>query len=285
MKVKESLGIPNYGSWYIEILPGQNVQEEMMQTHQFINLVLSTNIPEFEGSKKIEFINYGSTQLVYVLTVNEERQYTFLVSQPAIKLGTSQKEFDNLRILSKNNDNVIKPIYYFMDEKNLSKELYVTPYDYQSRCIGVETEWGMWVPEPEYHFVEFKDIDRKIINSVMIAMLIKFYDEESKKGIVKCRLDGGDFMIEKGFENHDINYENILQRIKLIAARELMTMELGDYINLLKLELSEKPSKSRIILGKKLRRPFDNFEIEYGIKLGLQLREKEKTIKLSRKIK
>lgn len=33
---KESLGIPNYGAWYIETKPNQNAREEMIKIHEFI---------------------------------------------------------------------------------------------------------------------------------------------------------------------------------------------------------------------------------------------------------
>lgn len=228
----------------------------------------------------MQFINYGSTQLVYVLTIDENRQYTFLVNQPATQFGTGKREFENLRILSKDNrDTVITPLYYFTDQNSMNRELYVTPYYYQSRCIGVEDkEWGMWIPEPEYLFYDFKSQDRKIINASMVALLIKLYDAKGKRGLSEIRLDGGDFMLEKGFEDEDINFENILKKMKLIAARKLVPMELDEYISRIKQELSGKVTDNQEmkIIGKKLRRPLELDEIEDGIKLGINLREKQR---------
>ncbi len=287
IKKDDSLGIPNYGIHYLKMpLERNNLKsalEEFEGIHEFINLVASSNtVAEFQGKqKRLQFINYGSTQLVYVLTIDENRQYTFLVNQPATPFGTGKREFENLRVLSKNNgDNVITPLYYFADQNSTDRELYVTPYYYQSRCIGVEDkEWGMWVPEPEYLFHDFKTQDRKVINASMVALLVKLYDGKEKKGLSEVRLDGGDFMIEKGFEDYNINFENVLKRMKLIAARRLEPIELDEYISRIRQELSGQVTdnqKMRII-GKKLRKPLELDEIENGIQLGLILREKERS--------
>lgn len=283
IKKEESLGIPNYGMQYLKMPPEHNTLEDIIKEfkgiNKFINDVASSNtVPEFQGKKKrIQFINYGSTQLVYVLTIDEKKQYTFLVNQPITKFGLGKREFENLRILSqKNKENVITPLYYF-SEKN--RELYITPYHYQSRCIGVEDkEWGIWIPEPKYNFNEFKDKDKKIINASMVALLIKLYDKKEKRGLSEVRLDGGDFMLEKGFENEKIDFENIMKNIRLIAARNLENMELDEYIYRVREELSGKvtENKEMRIIGKKLRKRLEPDEIEEGIKLGLSLREKEK---------
>ena len=235
----DSLGIPNYGPWYLETLPNQDKYEEFIKIYRYIIQASNSNkIGEFQGkNKRLEFINYGRTQLVFVLTIDEKRQYTLLVNQPATTFGAGKEEFDNLRKLSKDNrQNVISPLYYLSDK---DKELYVTPYHYQSRCIGVESkDWGMWIPEPNYHFENFTDEQKRIINSSMVALLVKLYDEKTKRGLSKCRLDGGDFMIEKGFENKEINHKNILENLNLIAARKLIPMEFEEYVNRIRQELS-----------------------------------------------
>ena len=275
----DSLGIPNYGIWYLETLPAQDKMQEFMQIHSFINSVVNSNtVPEFQGrEKRLEFINYGRTQLVYVLTIDEKRQYTLLVNQPATEYGTGKREYEDLQLLSKpNKENVVNPLYYFTD-KNKCRELYITPYHYQSRCIGIdESNWGMWIPEPEYHFEDFSDTQKEVINSSMVAMLIKLYDDRRNCGLSECRLDGGDFMLEKDFEDFEMNYNNILNRIKLIAARKLITVDLDEYIYRMKKELSSNISKDteKIVIGKKLKQPLSEKEIEKGIELGLELRNK-----------
>lgn len=286
IKKEDSLGIPNYGMHYLDMPGGKNNIEdtlsEYLAIHNFINQVASSNtVPEFQGKqKRLQFINYGSTQLVYVLTINESRQYTFLVNQPSAPSGVGKGEFENLKMLSRSNkDNVITPLYYFADKNDSSRELYITPYYYQARCIGVEDkEWGIWVPEPEYLFYDFKSQDRKVINASMVALLIKLYDEKTKKGLSGVRLDGGDFMLEKGFEDYDLNFQNVLKRMKLIAARSLVQMKLDEYINSIRQELSGQvmDNQQMKVIGKALRKPLALDEIEDGIKLGIDLREKHR---------
>jgi len=242
---------------------------------------MDNSIPEFQGKqKRLQFINYGSTQLVFVLTIDEKRQYTILVNQPAAPLGIGKREFDNLAHLNKSNkDNVIKPLHYFQDKQNPRREAYITPYSYQARCIGVEKRtWGVWVPEPQYLFHDFSLHDKKVINSSMVALLIQFYDEQNKSGLSEIRLDGGDFMLEKGLKKRDINNSNVLKKMKLIAARNMVQMDLNDYISQLTKELSGqiKDKNDLRIIGKRLRCPFALDEIETGISLGMSLREKQK---------
>ena len=272
--IKDSLGIPNFGPWYVRALPGQKILEELRSMSEFIKWVISSSdIPEFDSDNiVVQFINYGDTQLVFVVTVDDSKQYTLLVNQPKTKYGAGKAEFNNLNKLNQADTKlVIKPMYYF--EKN-NHELYITPYCHQARCVGVETtEWGIWVPEPYYHFEVFKENDRKVINSTMIAMLIKLYDEENSTAIAKCKLDGGDFMLLKGFENEEISFDSITKYIKLIAARELITISLDDYINRIRIELLNQEESEPIITGRKLRQSFTREEIELGIEMGLKLRE------------
>lgn len=268
--------------------PNQESLEERLHRFQEICKFLvetsdSNLIPEFQGKdKKIQFINYGDTELVYVLTVGE-RKYTMLLGQPCIQFGTVKKEYENLRLLEKKGkQSVVVPIQYFKDEKS-KQELYVTPYLHQARCIGVdEKEWGVWIPEPTYHFREFTKLERSIINSSMIAMLIKLFDDKNHLGIGECRIGGGDFMLEKGFENETVTYENILKRLKLISARELIPMSLEEYVNKLKEEFLQRTyykthneRNKTIIINQKARAPMSLDEIQNGIELGYILRERE----------
>lgn len=285
----ELLGIPSSGYEYMSLLPSQEGREERLneffEIRYFLSEVANSKaIPEFQGNnKKIQFINYGDTQLVYVLTVGE-KQYTLLLGQPAKNFGVVKKEYENLKHLGKNNkENVVVPIQYFKDGEN-KRELYVTPYFYQARCIGVEDKaWGVWKPEPEYHFKEFSEEERKIVNSSMIALLIKFFDGKNNLGIGDCRIAGGDFILEKGYENEKITYENILKRMKLIAARELIQINLEDYVDRIKEEFSkrtyyktEDERDKSIWINSKARIPMSLEEIQNGIELGYELREKQR---------
>lgn len=274
---KASLGIPSFDLWYMEVLPNQDVLEELTDMLNFVeSIICNKEIIEFNSDNiDARFINYGETQLVFVVTVDNSKQYTLLINQPATKYGVGKNEFDILNKLNQlDSELVIKPMHYF---KNGRYEAYMTPYYYQARCVGVETtQWGIWIPEPEYHFEIFNENDRKVINSAMVAMLIKLYDEENSKGIAKCRLDGGDFMLLKGFENSEISFENITNHLKLIAARELVSISLADYINKIRAELTNQGNNELIITGKNLRQRLTNEEIETGIEMGLKLRKQKK---------
>ena len=287
---EDSLGIPNYGPVYLANTAGytgEALLQEFYDISVFVNSLANTNtIPEFQGKKKrLQFINYGDYQLIYVLTIDESRQYTLVVDQPNVPRGMGKREFDNLQVLhKKNKEHVIKPLYYYADKSNLRREAYVTPYSYQSRCIGIEDKaWGMWVPEPEYLFHDFNSHDKKIINSSMVALLIKFYNQKRKQGLSNIRLDGGDFMLEKGFEEDDITTENILKKMKLIAARNLVELDLDEYINQLRKELSGQVTdkKDMKIIEKSLNCPMDIDEIDEGVSLGLTLREKQRNEEIS----
>ena len=285
----EKLGIPSSGIEYIRV--PQNKEgwkeriNEFFEIKDFLLQVVNSNeLQEFQGkNKKIQFINYGDTQLVYVLTVGE-RKYTLLVGQPAVEFGTVKREYENLRTLGRNNnENIVVPIHYFKDKKS-ERELYVTPYLYQARCIGVEDKnWGIWVPEPEYHFQEFSPENKGVINSSMIAILIKYFDDKRNLGIGNCRLSGGDFILEKGFEDEKITYENIMKKMKLIAARELLPMTLEEYINRIKEEFfrityykNEEEKDKTILINQKGRASMTIEEINAGIELGCELRKREK---------
>lgn len=281
--IKEALGIPNFGPWYLNMTEDQDIIEEMIKLKSFIaSFIKSNTSDELKGDTiDIQFINYGKTQLVFVVTIDNSKQYTLLVNQPATIYGVGKKEYNNLNILNQVDPNlVIKPIEYY---ENDNHELYMTPYYHQARCVGVEsTDWGIWVPEPSYHFENFDNDQRRVINTSMIAMLIKLYDDINKKGLSKCRLDGGDFMLLKGYENNEISFDNIIKHLKLIAARELVSISLDDYINRIRIELANKEESNLIVIGKKLRQPFTEEEIETGIEMGLALRNQNKQYKIKR---
>ena len=83
-------------------------------------------------------------------------------------------------------------------------------------------------------------------------------------------------MLLKGFEKEEINEENILKKLLMISARKLITIELNEYVDKMRIELKNglKEEDEKIIIGKNLRCPFSEEEIEEGIKFGMNLREK-----------
>lgn len=289
----ESLGIPGNGFEYIKISNNKNgvnaletrINDFMEITDFLKDVIFEKGVPEFQGkNKRLRFINYGDTQLVYVLEVND-RSYTLLLGQPASEFGIVKREHDNLRKLAKSSpENVVAPMHYFQS-KDGKRELYVTPYLHQARCIASDDTdgWGVYVPEPEYHFSSFSEKERNVINSSMIALLVKMYDQKNKQGIAACKIGGGDFILEKGYEDEPLTHENILKRMKLIAARDMVSMSLEEYLDTLRNEFSKRTyyktdaqRDKSILVNHKSRVPMSQEEIEKGIEIGLKLRQKDK---------
>ena len=282
-------GINNDGSGCIVTLPNQDPEYGYAIISTFIASIIQERNNESNGKKYdavfngrirgCRFINYGYTQQVYLITTDQNFQYALLINQPAAPKGAGYQEYINLLELSKKNPKlVINPIAYL---ESTETEAYVTPYHEMARCIGVEIDegtWGVWVPNP-YRRREFSEKERYIINSAMIASLIVLYDSEKEHGIAKSALDCGDFMLEKGYEDSEINLDTILDKMVLTACREFVKMSLDDYIFRIRIEYSNDVEDSeRIITSSKLKRPFTKEEIESGINEGLRLRG-EKRIK------
>lgn len=279
-----NLGIPGKGILYQNLNAGQDAMEEFFKTQNFLKKIFLERIvdkaPELvDPNMKLEFINYGDTQQVYVLTAND-KQWAILVTQPGVKCGVGKAEHDNLRNLAINNPAVIvKPEYYFQDN---GKELYIAPYIYQARCIASQDhEYGVYVPEPYYRFDTFSSKERKVVNTCMIANLVRLYDEEKGQGIGACKIGGGDFILEKSWDKSDKSVDDTLNRMKLIAARKMIPMSLADYEQQLLIEFSERTYYSKledrdpnILINHKNRIPMSFEEIGDGIELGRQLRKK-----------
>ena len=229
------LGIDNYSEWYIRISEGQNKTDEFKEVNKFISdFCLNNTFEELKSSKiSIQFINYGDTQLVFVITLDNNKQYTLLVNQPKTRPGQGFEEYNNLLKFNKlHPEIIIKPIKYYVNPNNPQQELYITPYYYQARCVGVETPekgWGEWIPEPKYHYRIYSEKEAKIIKKCMVAMIVKFYDEKNKLGIVEYSLDGDDFMLKKGYENEELNEENIIKNFVVIAARKVIKIKFEKY--------------------------------------------------------
>lgn len=279
-----NLGIPGNGFQYQNLTGNQDATEEFFKTQNFLKKIFLERIineaPELvDPNMSLQFINYGDTQQVYVLTANG-KQWSVLVTQPGTKFGTGKKEFDNLRHLASiNSDVIVKPEYYFEDN---GKELYIAPYVYQARCIASqEMGYGVYVPEPYYRFEMFSPRDRETVNICMIANLISLYDEENGLGLGACKIGGGDFILDKSWDDSYKDIETTLSKMKLIAARERIPMSLTDYEQQLLIEFSERTYYKNledrdpsILINHKNRIPMTYGEIGEGIKLGRQLRKK-----------
>lgn len=271
--IKEQLGIPDSDYSYHILNSNQSRQEEVSITRSFLQDI-STSIP----SSTIEFINYGDTELVYVIK-RPDTIDTLLVGQPSTPLGTVKLEYDNLRHLSTKNPSIIvTPTTYISNGK---REAYITPYIKQARCIATyDDTYGAYIPEPYYRYEPYKEQDEYLVSMAIVANLIRLYDYDKKLALAECKIGGGDFILEKEYDTEPHTEENILRRMKLIAARKLINIELKDYIELLRKELSKRTyyrslseRDNSILVNIKNRVPMSKEAIEDGIKLGLSLRK------------
>lgn len=82
-------------------------------------------------------------------------------------------------------------------------------------------------------------------------MMIKFYDEKNKCSIANYSLDGGDFMLKKGYEKEELNEENIIKNFVFIAARKVIKIELDELINRIRKELRNDFKENENIIIRK----------------------------------
>lgn len=278
MMTKENLGIPSIGTYYQRLHRNQNPHLEQQKTDNFIKEILSTYKTLFPNQTTFEFINYGDTEQVYVLDDGITKK-TLLIGQPRLEKGIVKEEYYNLKKLGERYPNlVITPSHYLSNEY---REAYLTNYIYQARCIASQTSgYGVYIPEPYYHFENFTEEDSYQICKVIIANLIRLYDVDKNLGLAECKIGGGDFILEKEYDNEPHTEINTLKRMHLIAARKLINIELKEYIKLIKKEfrlvtyyrdIQEK--NQSIIINDKNRIAMTRESIEDGIKLGLKLQE------------
>ncbi len=217
----QNIGIGTMDSFYIVTNDTQRKDEEYQKIMKFLNQYLEYYSKQNKvpiSDLKLTFINYGQTELVYVLEDNNHIRKTLLVKQPATLFGTVKKELENLTNLYLLDQQVVKPIDYFSCG---DQELYVTPYIHQARCVASSdywgtSYWGMYIPEPYYRFVPFTEKQENIVNTCMIAKLVSFYNFSEQTGISKCKLGGGDFMLPKGWENDEPTIDNTLNNLFFI---------------------------------------------------------------------
>lgn len=274
---KDNLGINSNGYMYHIIDDTQSRRLEHEKTNEFLNDLIKNN-PKYFNNSQIEFINYGDTELVYVVDENGYKR-TLLVGQPCTSFGEVKTEYDNLiKLHNENPDLVICPIKYFYNE---DREAYLTPYIYQARCIASQDiGYGSYIPEPYYRFEKYNEDDEYIITSVMVANLVKLYDTHEKLALASCKIGGGDFILEKEYDNEPHTINNTLKRMHLIAARKLINIDFKDYLNLLRSELTKRTyynniveKDPNIIVNLKNRIPMSKEAVENGITLGLKLRK------------
>lgn len=286
MKMKDNLGLgPNGDILYLKLKGSQDLLTEV-SNHRKVLITYLTQLCEKKdltfSDLELEFINYGYTQLVYVLTIKGEERYTLLVKQPMVEQGKLFQEFQNLVELSKFDKNVIAPYEYRAYNNETCKgELFITPYLYQARCVASDKDWGMYIPEPEYRFEEFSSEQRFFVNMCMIAKLVYLYDEDSHKGIAAAKLGGGDFILPKGWEEVEPCEKYTLDNLYLTAAREMIECSLDEYLDILREEFSRRTieeNQSSLKVNHRGRVSMSMEEIEEGIELGMKLRKTKEAI-------
>ncbi len=267
----KNIGIGSINSAYIEVNEIQDKNDEYNKIMRFLKKYLeyyAINNNMSVDELNLEFINYGKTELVYVLTDKNGNRVTLLVKQPAVRFGDVNEEMQHLLDLNKKDKNVVAPINYFQLG---DQELYVTPYINQARCIASYGTWGMYIPEPHYRFESFTKEQESIVNMCMIAKLVSLYDFEKQEGISCCKLGGGDFMLPKGWEEEICTIENTLGQLYLIAARKKVKCSFEEYLQIIRNEFSKATiteNQSQLIINLRGRVPMQIVDIEAGIKLG-----------------
>ena len=274
---KHMLGIINNGSTYHKINSNQDLTVEYIKTLDFLKSLHGLDCVYMDANTKIMFINYGDTELVYVID-DGENKYTLLVSQPNLEFGKVHEEYWNLIDLGKLSDKVVVPLEYI---SNGTREAFVTPYIYQARCIAsYGKDYGSYIPEPSYRFEPFTEDGRYIVNKCMIANLVRLYNDKEKLALASVKVGGGDFILDKSTDTIGLSEENILDNMYLIAARKLIEIDFKDYLKLIREEFAkityyksiDMKDKS-ILINDKNRVPMTKEEIEDGIKLGLYLKK------------
>lgn len=268
---------------YVNALVCQDKNKEMAKIQNFVEEYAIKFIKEKgfnPGYCHLQFINYGSTELVYVLTLPNDERFTFLIKQPAVNFGQVKKEAVHLTNLAKKDDCVVCPISYYA---NGDQEGFITPYENQARCVASDDEeggWGMYIPEPYYRFEKFTQNQRKVVNCCMIAKLVSLYDFEKGCGIAKAKLGGGDFMLPKGWEKREPALWQTLNDLKLIACRERVYLPFDKYLEVIRKEFSQKTIcmwEKDCLVNIRGRVEMTSEEIEEGISLGKKIL-KEKLI-------
>lgn len=274
-KSKQNMGIGMMCSGYIFTREDQDTWAEYAKIEKFVQSYAiqyaakkGKPIQDFD----LEFINYGRTQLVYVLTdKTTDEKVTILAKQPIVEYGKVKQEAQNLRDLKKVDNNVVAPIDYYSEE---NQELYVTPYIPQARCVASDTKWGMYVPEPFYRFEGFSREQEQVVNSCMIAKLVSLYNFEKGQGIGSCKLGGGDFMLAKGWEHEPLTIKNTLNSLYLIAAREMIECSFDEYLDIIRSEFSRSTineNQDELLVNVRGRVAINSKTIENGIKLGKKI--------------
>ena len=259
---------------YVEYLCSKKVLEKLE-----IAFAKENNLPR--EKVKTQFINYGNDLMVYVLKSPNAIQ-TVLMGLPTLEYGKLKKEAELLYHFHQIDSSVIAPTEYrVMEAGRFKREFIITPYVYQARCISnYKGEFGLYIPEPQYRFVPTTKEQTSIIKTCIIAKLISCFDLDNNMGISKVEVIGGDFILQKGWEKQEPTYENTLNSLMLISARDSIHCSLEEYIDLIKKEfplktkhLDDYKANNNYVLNTCCEIPFTEQEICKGIELGLESKQ------------
>ena len=282
----KAIGIGTINPFYIETNELQDKDYEYKKIKKFIQKYIGeyAKANGYDTNEiKVEFINYGKTELVYVVTEPNGRRFTLLTKQPAVEFGKIKQEAEYLKKLKKIDDHVVAPINYY---RFGDQELYTTPYINQARCIASDAAWGMYIPEPYYRFENFTHEQESIVNPCMIAKLVSLFDLENEQGISSCKIGGGDFMLPKNWEKTNPTFDNVIDNLYLIAAREKINCSLEQYLEIIRAEFSRKTiheNQDELLINHRGRVPMKIEDIELGIEMGLVLLQNRYSLSLSEK--
>lgn len=224
-----------------------------------------------------DFINYGNDQLIYTATMSDgynSETVIASVNQPRRSLGEAGIEYKNLQHLaSLDPEHVVTPLAY---SQNGKQEIVITPYIHNARCIfGGYKEWGVFDPEPIYHFIPFDSAGSELATTNMIALLVHFYDKEKGIGLADTHLSGDDFIISQDWNP---NYPKLmLNHMKLISARKMIHITFDKYLDLIRYEFGfgthyrQQNNSQSFLINRKSEQPMSKEVIEKGIELGLNL--------------
>ena len=283
-----NISIGHLDTHYIEINEIQDKNDELKKIERFLNKYVEKYVQKTNIDKRnieVEFINYGKTELVYVLNLPNNEKITLLVKQPSVKFGQVKQEAMYLSELKNKDNMVVAPIDYF---EYGDYELYATPYINQARCIASLNSWRMYVPEPYYRFVPFNEEQEKVVITCMISKLVSLYDFDNNEGICECKLGGGDFMLPKGWELECPTIENTLPNLYLIAAREKINCSFEDYLDIIREEFSKSTineNQNNLFINKRARVSMRFEDIEDGIELGKKIIKSKLASRLVKSLK
>ncbi len=226
---------------------------------------------------QLSFINYGNTELVYLLTVNKEK-YTILINQPHIDKAIIKNQFQNLCRLHTNDSRFIVNAHSFFEEDRYA--MYLTEYINNALCVGNEKPnmLGVWNPLPYYHFEEFNKATSDLVNISRIAHLVNLYDDVNQMGISKTQISGNDFMLTQDTDFLDL--QSIIENTRIIGARESISISFEHYIKLIKEEFQVGTSRTdfdvlsgRIKINHHSKMSISKELINEGIEQGYLLRK------------